>query len=356
MLRIMKLHPLRITNNALRAADKLPERLKLLSWGDNKTHSGIPVSVGRHTVRLLKLNQDRFGLDRVAIDFEHNTVPGTERYESEREPRAVAGYGVPEVIEGEGLFLGSIVWTPHGEEFARDYCDLSPTVRRLDSGEVDFLHSVALTRAGEVEGLSFFSVELVNTQGKKGDEMDWRAFLVKMTGVAESVSDDELMQAFEAMMTTKAQGSVEPLSAKITVLEGQLTELSKENKELGGKLTVLTGKSDEGELTALSQTLAAMKDEIKDLDKSFSGMQRDRIVEQAAFEGKVIPLSAEQIAETSVDTLRDMVKKLTPTVPVEQRTKVTPLSVQESHTSSALEKIARTCGLDPKHVAEVNKG
>lgn len=338
----MKLTALTISNHAMQAADALPDRLKLLAWGANPAHAGFEIRVGAYTQRMLTLNQDRLGLDRVAIDFEHNTVPGSDAYEKQHEPRSVAGYGVPELIPGEGLFLGSIIWTPHGEEFARDYCDLSPTVREhKQSGEVDFVHSVALTRAGAIKGLSFFSVELVTKT--QGEDMDWKAFMAKLAGVDPEVSDEELMTAIEAKMAAPAQAGIEPLSVKISEIEGKLTVLS------AGE----TGET--GDLTALSQTMAAITDEVKDLEKAFGGMQRERIVEQAALEGKVIPLSAEQIAGTELGTLREMVGKLPVTVPVTARTPEHLQALNASSASAAVEKVARMCGQDPAHVAEVNK-
>jgi hypothetical protein len=111
----------RIANNALSASD-LPTRLKLLEFGVNVTTKG-DVVLGDKTLSLFSSNQKTLGFDRVAIDFEHNTVEGTPAYKESKEPRDVAAYGTPELVPGEGLFLGNITWTPIGLEKARNFHD-----------------------------------------------------------------------------------------------------------------------------------------------------------------------------------------------------------------------------------------
>ena len=130
----------------------LPDRIKLLSWGRNDSIQGL-IIVGHVTAARLAIEQKSRGFGEVALDFEHNTVPGSPEYERSQEPRRVAAYGTPTVRAGEGLFLENMRWTPAGVEAARLYRDLSPSVALDDQREVTFVHSAALVRNGAVHGL-----------------------------------------------------------------------------------------------------------------------------------------------------------------------------------------------------------
>jgi phage I-like protein len=305
----MKLHVFRITNGAaerFKVDGNLPERIKILNWGDNPAIEGINPKLGEHSLRKFNAIMAKKGLDRVALDFEHNTVPGTAEYERSQEPRAIAAHGPAELVPGDGLYLTGLHYTPHGKDFALDYPDLSPAVH-IDpaTGEVDFLHSCALTRAGAVLGLSYYSIEtrIDDKDTTKGDEMDWKDFVRAFAGLGEDATDEQLQAGFAAkvaeLAAQKMQGEIDTLSAKI----GE-----------GG------GDSHETEITALSTTLATLKDELTALSGDLVAMRKQHVCEQAAREGKVIPLSAEQIAKSDVEMLSDMVSKLPATVPVNQRT------------------------------------
>lgn len=147
-----------ISNGAL-GSEHLPTRIKLLNWGRNETVVG-PVLVDDRTITAMNASQASAGFDRVALDYEHNTAEGSPEYLRTKEPRDVAGYGTPEVIPHDGLYLSAITWTASGQANAKNYADLSPTPRLDKEGRVTFLHSVALVRNGAVHGLSFFSAPL----------------------------------------------------------------------------------------------------------------------------------------------------------------------------------------------------
>jgi len=342
----MKLHIFRISNGAAAAADgTLPERLKLLGWGDNPAIAGLNPRVGAHTLASLSARMKAKGLDEIALDFEHNTVEGTPAYERTSEPRPVAAFGVPCLVPGEGLFLDKLKYTPHGREFALSYIDLSPAVH-IDpaTGEVDFLHSCALTRAGAVEGLSFYSIEAnIEAKTKQGEQaMDWKQMVANFAGVAADLPDADLAAAFEAKLSSMAANAVEPLSAQITALSATVAALK-------------PAEGQETEITALSATVATLKDELTSTRSEIGAMRRQNVCEQAAREGKVIPLSAEQIAGMAPETLSEMVGKLPVTVPVDRRTPEHIQSLSASAASTAVKRVAEKCGLDPAKVVEVNK-
>ncbi len=59
-------------------AAKLPRRIKVLNWGDNPNSHGKRVNVGELFVRCLAA--ETYPYRKVALDFEHNTFPGTAAY------------------------------------------------------------------------------------------------------------------------------------------------------------------------------------------------------------------------------------------------------------------------------------
>ena len=108
----------RISNGALAAQD-LPRRLKVLDWGVSPSVKG-PVQVSPLTATELPSMHRTAGWDRIALDYEHNTLKGSPEYERSQEPRAVAAYGVVVCVPGDGLYLDDLQWTPHGDKFARE--------------------------------------------------------------------------------------------------------------------------------------------------------------------------------------------------------------------------------------------
>lgn len=146
-----------VSNNALAGRD-LPQRIKILGWGRNQTLDG-EVILDDSSVACFYENQKKIGRTTAPLDFNHNTVQGTKAYAADKEPRAIAGYGVPTLVPGDGLYLEFMQWTPSGRKSAKDYKDLSPTVFTDKDGVVLALHSCALTPAGQIDGLEFFSAE-----------------------------------------------------------------------------------------------------------------------------------------------------------------------------------------------------
>jgi hypothetical protein len=147
----------KITNGALKG-ETLPRRLKFFAWGDNQSTDGN-FRAGERTSSELPANQKKFGFERVAIDFNHCSVPGTDTYKDllkVGQPPLIFGYGRVEAVANDGIYLEDIIWTPLGVQHARNFEDLSPAIQDQD-GEITLVHSVALTPNGKVEGLEFFT-------------------------------------------------------------------------------------------------------------------------------------------------------------------------------------------------------
>lgn len=277
MNRTLQLTCFRISNGAA-AVSKLPSRLKLLSWGVNKSVKG-EVIVGPKTLARLAANQATLGYDRIALDYEHNTVEGTPAFKASTEPRKVAAYGIPTVIENDGLYLDSIVYTPSGRDYALEYIDLSPAVRQDDEGEVDFMHSAALCRQGAVEDLTYYSVQIPEPEE---NNMDIKTLSAQVEAQADTIKT---------------------LTATIETQQKKITDL-----------------------LTLSATLKTLQTEVAEISADQDKAERKRIVEKAAAEGKKIPLDDAQIQAMDIPTLQALVDKLEPSVPV---TRLTPHTVRD---------------------------
>ncbi len=148
---------LRVSNNALKS-DTLPPRIKILDWGLNDTIKG-DFKVTQKTVEKLAANQRALGFERVALDYNHCSIVGTPEHEElakNGRPPMIFGYGRPNAIPGDGVWLEDLAWTPLGVDCARQFEDISPALQD-ERGEVTFIHSVALTPNGCAHGLTFFS-------------------------------------------------------------------------------------------------------------------------------------------------------------------------------------------------------
>jgi phage I-like protein len=299
-IRHANLVALKISNGGLTDGE-LPSRLKLLNWGANATVKGV-VKVGPQTQADLAANQKTLGFDRVALDFDHQTVPGSDTFKED--PVKVAAYGTPVVIPNDGLYLENIEWTPAGREYAVNYHDLSPTVRLNASGEVTFIHSAALCRQGAVEDFHFYNVPL-NPQASTSmpdpdptnSTVDYRALLVSLLGglgvtLPDGASDADIATAVD-------QYKAPPVAAK-------------DPKDDKKPAPPAAGAADPG-----VQALAARLDRIEGKADQDA---KEALIALSAQQGKAIPLTAAEIKLTPLSVLASLAAKLPAgTVPLNPR-------------------------------------
>jgi phage I-like protein len=186
------------------------------------------------------------------------------------------------------------VWTPKGEEFARNYPDISPAVLYDEKTmEVLGLASSGLVPAGGVIGLSFFSALSNPIEGSTNQEtkMDPKELKAQFDALASQFA--ELKKLVEGMLPKE---QVAAMSAKVDGLETAIKPLA---------------------------TLKA------DVDAGFAKRDKDALLVQAAFSGKVVTLTDEAISKLSVDDLRQHIDKLQVTVPLHLRTASFAPKVQE---------------------------
>ena len=287
---------LKAISNAALAEKELPKRLKLLNWGVNETVKG-PVKVGDETVRSLAVNQASQGYDFVALDYNHNSLPGHPNYQ--KDPREVAAYGAVEVIKEDGLYFTGIVYTPSGQEKAANYRDLSPTPLLNKEGEVIFLHSVALCPQGAVKDLSFYSagtaglkaLDPVDPPPTTATTMDYKTLLCAILGVDPKTATDDDIASKAHEMAKGSKGDDED-------------DDEEDDDDDDTPPPPKKGKGAKGKPTAMSTRLDAV--------------ERELVVANGLREGKVIPLAVRSLP---VDQLRTIIAQLPAgTVPTDRQT------------------------------------
>lgn len=331
---------------ALSADGELPKRIKVLKWGENPNWYGLNIRVGKELVAAM--NSTVYPWKKVALDYEHNTLPGTRAYRESSEPRTVAGFGPVEVVEGEGVFLCMENYTPSGVENALNYCDVSAAPSLDRNGNVTSIKSVALCRNGAVPEMDFCEVALsidadvfdVITGNKNKEnpmKEKWRAFLAKLLKKSpEEVTEEEVDSA------VKMAGGKEPEEKPA---EPAPVALSAD--AFGAAVTAAVQKA----VKPLEEKVVGMS---ADLDK-FKGVglasRKQGIMDEARRAGKAVNLPEAAVVALSVEQLEEHVKGLSVTIPVDQRT---PKHVAEPGANGEIGEDQRTvalnCGMEPEKV------
>lgn len=286
---------MKITLHTLRAAalpssaegEALPTRLVVFPWGTHNTRRGKFI-VSDLTAKVFEANQGKMRLDgKLALDFEHNTLPGTEAYKSSAEPRPVAAWALCKVIPGEGIVYDEIEWTPEGLAAMKGghFRDLSPSPFRDEAGNVIGLHSVALCRHGEVEGLTLHA-----------------AASPRVAAYLSALSADALTSSTETTPAMK--------DALLKLLKSLGIELEAEASEEAmtaalSAATTKVGAMKPKEAEGMSAEVVALRAEMDDLRKS-------NLISEATRDGKVIPLSADAIKAAPLSVITELVAAAKP--------------------------------------------
>lgn len=299
----------------------LPTRFLVLPWGTNDTAKG-PVILNATSLTELPKMAAKMNWDRVVLDFDHNTVPGSPTYKGE--PAPIAANGKLELVEGEGLFFLASNYTPEGKQYAAGghYGDVSPVVILNEANEVIGCQSVALCRQGATPDVVFLSAPWDADSHKRppsnGDEL--LCALRDVLGLAPEATPATVMQTLHTIMKTDSTETQ----------NGKAAEQQPDVKALATSVT---------ELTDTVKTLAA---EVKQLRGEGEAAERAAIEAQCAREGKVIPASAKDLP---VAKLKALAAELPVTVPLEQRTPHEGAVLLHSPTSSHDDHISKLTGV-----------
>ena len=277
--------------------EKLPTRMVVFPWGDNESTKGL-FRVNEVTLSSLPRNQKLTGFERVCIDFNHNTVPGTEFYKGE--PCEVAAYADVLCVENEGIVYDNIEWTPAGRKFIGDghYRDLSPAPKKDAQDNVIFLHSVAACRQGSVTDLILLSAgNSTHTKPTKTKHtMDPKKLLCVILGLdPEKATDEEIEAAAQKAADEAKESKIDP--------------------------------EEKSEVAALSAEVKKLTGIVENDRKSREDAARQEVIALAASEGKVVPKGAEKL---DIVDLKTLCADLPVTVELGKRTNITALAADGS--------------------------
>ncbi len=329
------LHGIRLSAQAGGQDETPPERLLVVPWGLTQTHDG-PLLCDAETLKILPERQRQARADRIAIDLDHGSAFGANK----GQPRHVAGYGTPRVVEGEGIWLYDIRWTPTGKQFWANYEDLSPAIlQQKTTGRVTFIDSVALTPRGMIEGLGLFSAEPAFTPDNSSH-----------TSSPHSNKPPVIMNPDKLKSFLKARGiefsetaTVDELAA---LVEAELEKIAAEGgkTEAPAEMSAGTAKA----IKALSDEVASLKSAEAGRHKAGEDARKAEIIRVASAAGKVLPpdevinnMSADDLQKTA-DAAPGGTVKTSPAGVMNPALK----NAEKTAVLSAEDKeIARQCGL-----------
>jgi hypothetical protein len=310
--------------SAAKSQGKLPSRIKLLNWGRNETSEGT-VIVDDVTARVFSANQRKIGRERVALDYEHNTVPGSPEYERTQEPRDIAGNLTLSVVAGEGLYGEALTYTSTGEAKCENYEDLSLAPFVDKDGRVIGAHSVALTRTGAAYGITFQEAQKFSSSGLLGEMKTLNASitpnnsmtekflslaaLAAILGLAADADEKAVTDKLKLALTPPAV-DLNPLSARITTLEGMRTA---------------TGAVD---LKPLTDKIAALEAKLLAGETAATDAERGRLITLFSAEGKApkkadgTAYTAEELKKLDVGLLQLLHANTPVTVPLSARSAI----------------------------------
>jgi len=291
------------------AGAALPTRVKVLGWGVNETSAG-PVIVDETTARVFHANQKAIGRERVAVDFEHNTVPGTTEFERTQEPRPVAGHSSLVCVPGQGIFAEAVTYTADGAKSAANYEDVSLAPFVDKDGRVIAAHSWTLTHAGAAYGLDFkeaktlsSDLKILNSTQTPEPPMDKTTISTSTIAALLGLSADADEAAITAKLKTLNATAPTLAAASTTALAEQLKEL----------------------LKPLSAQITALETKLADGEKTTTEMKRAELVALFAKDGKVpkkkdgTAFSADELKAQNLDTLELLLANTAVTVPLAAR-------------------------------------
>ena len=199
-------------------------------------------------------------------------------------------------------------YTPAGTEFAREYSDISPTVSFFKgSREVAVVSSVALCPNGAVHDLTFLSAEAAKPETLSAEAEEMRKLLEQIGAL------NEAMKA---------------LAADLKAVKDENAFLRQANDDLVKKL---------------DSTVVGLQADATKAIQAAEGVERRTLLDGAARDGKVLPLSADQRAAIPLSDLREMVSLAQPgKVPLTART---PAQVQDREAAPRKTEISRMCGV-----------
>lgn len=306
-----------------------PSRLLVHPWGSHNVGKRGKSIVSAKTLTGFAAGQEALKLTgHIALDFRHNTVPGMPAYLADKEPRKVAAYGTPEIVDGQGIFLTALEWTPEGKSafLGGHFRDISPAVFRDKAGNVMAIHSAALCDHGEIDGLTI--------EAAQADASLAPHFAALSASLETTVNDGQPPSSTVNSPSMKPTPALISLLALLGVTLAADADEAATDKALTNLTAKIQGEKDKpSDVTALT---ADFDKRLKVVESERDQAQRDRLKTEATNAGKVIPLDDNTWNLTPLSVCTALVAGLQPgKVPMQQRTTTTETTTDTPDAFSA---------------------
>jgi hypothetical protein len=285
-----------------RTGDGPPDRFKIANWGREEFRGGA-VLTREDGVTEIRRRMAARRHDRVRIDVAHKTA---FKSAADMNPEDILGYADLEAVPGDGLYLCNATWTDRALKIWKALPDPSPAflARKKDSLMVE-LDSVGLCPDGELELPTLCSAD---------------ASPPPPNTYLKSVSYEAMIQVLLSML--KKAGVTVPDKGEMTDTEYEAA-LTAAAAEYAGKEEKPSEREESPEmLSALDRRLKALEGSVNAQTAAAEKARKDEIVRLCSAEGKVIPLTDDQIygrnGETAIalSALEAIYRNLQPTVPL----------------------------------------
>jgi len=320
---------------------------KIAPWGDVPNANGKKMRVGAAFVKAFynALHPWR----HVALDFNHNTFPGSDEYKATAEPRNVAAFGALEIRENDGVYFTPTRWVTPEEEATKNYEDLSPVLVPDANGDVIAVMSVGLVRNGAIPGITLdpanaFSAAFpaASTQ-THNPHMDYKKALMEAYGIAAKkadgadLTDDEIEAAVKAAKKKKADDDAKAKEDADKEAKAK-AEAEKKAKE--------KDKDGDGGADHKGEAMGARMD----------ALERGRAIDRARMEGRDIGVLEKFADKLTPEELAAEIAKcppgavaFSPAVPEGGKNTPSTETVSDARKASR-EDMANQLGLDPAKV------
>lgn len=264
--------------------DGIPEEIRILPLGHVHSQKGEFI-VDEESFKMIQKEFTDRKLDKV-IDYEHQTLSNVQ---------APAGGWIKSFGKTEDAIVAKVEWTPKAMEYLqnKEYRYLSPViVVRPSDQKVRAIHSVALTNTPAIDGMFAIANSLdiendddVNETG--GSKMELLE-LIKLLGMEENATEDQVKKALEALATAKGK------EAEAGKEAGKTEDKDGEKPELVANSTILNllnlsegAKTEEVAATILSLKSGTANVEMMALKQRLDKKEAEESVALAKSSGKI---------------------------------------------------------------------
>lgn len=259
----------------LNSDNPVPNEVQLLPYGEIKGRDGRKffmfdvTAVIANSLKRYNPNSQSDKLDLV-IDYEHQTI-----FSGKNGAPAPAAAWIKQLInKGKDGLWGKVEWTKRAEKAVadREYRYLSPVFTHDEQGNVIALTCAGLTNYPNLELQAFNKSNLNNEEDK---QVDLLAKLIQLLGLAETASEQDVIDAVTQLKTAGGQASLNKIADVLGTAADEASIVTAINKQ----------KAESVDATKY----AALNKEITELKEQVAANKAESAVSQAIADGKLIP-------------------------------------------------------------------